>query len=153
MIRDGASSTRIERSALVPFSAGQMFDLVADVKAYPQFLPWCRAATVHRDDGQEMEATLVIAKGPLSKSFTTRNRLVPGQCIHIALVEGPFRRLEGCWRFDDLGADGARVALELEFEIAGALLRRTLGPVFGEIANTMVDAFCRRARSVYGTGP
>ncbi len=150
MTSDSASSTRIHRSALVPFSAASMYDLVADVRAYPQFLPWCRSATVDRAAEYEMEATLVIAKGPLRKSFTTVNRMEPKRRIDIRLVEGPFRRLDGCWQFQDLDADGARVSLELHFEISGALLRRTLGPVFGEIANTMVDAFCRRARAVYG---
>jgi ribosome-associated toxin RatA of RatAB toxin-antitoxin module len=147
---DSGHHIRIQRSALVPYSAARMFDLVADVESYPRFLPWCRRATVHRADSHEMEATLEIAKGPLHKSFTTRNQLYPKGRIEIHLVQGPFRHLEGNWRFEDLGAEGARVSLEMSFEIAGALLRRTLSPVFAEIANALVDAFCRRARSVYG---
>jgi ribosome-associated toxin RatA of RatAB toxin-antitoxin module len=149
MNRDGDRSTRIHRSALVPFSAAMMFDLVADVAAYPAFLPWCRGAWVHSADARSMEATLEIAKGPLRKRFRTRNELHPSHCIEIRLVEGPFRRLEGRWQFDDLGEEGARVSLDMRFEVAGGLLARPLGPVFGEIANTLVDAFCRRARTVY----
>lgn len=128
-----------------------MFDLVADVESYPQFLPWCRGACVVACADGDVEATLEIAKGPLRKSFTTRNRLFPGQRIDLRLVEGPFRHLEGHWVFEDLGGGGAKVSLQLDFDVGGSLLRRTLGPVFGEIANTLVDAFCRRARSVYGT--
>jgi ribosome-associated toxin RatA of RatAB toxin-antitoxin module len=96
-----------------------------------------------------MEATLEIAKGPLRKSFRTRNTLHPTRCIEIHLVKGPFRELEGRWQFEDLGEEGARVSLDMRFEVAGGLLSRTLAPVFGEIANTLVDAFCRRARTVY----
>ena len=149
MSKSSGRSNRIERSALVPFSAARMYDLVADVAAYPQFLPWCRRATVHHVDERSMEATLEIAKGPLRKSFTTRNELHPCHAIEIRLLRGPFRRLEGRWSFEDLGDSGARVTLQMDFEMAGALLARTLGPVFGEIANTLVDAFCRRARVVY----
>jgi ribosome-associated toxin RatA of RatAB toxin-antitoxin module len=126
-----------------------MYALVADVAAYPQFLPWCRGATVHSADAASMEATLEIAKGPLRKSFRTRNTLHPTRRIEIRLVEGPFRELEGRWQFEDLGEEGARVSLDMRFEVAGGLLSRTLAPVFGEIANTLVDAFCRRARTVY----
>lgn len=151
MVPDGASSTRIQRSARVPFSAARMFDLVADVESYPRFLPWCRDARVVRRTQHEVEATLEIAKGPLRKSFTTCNTMCPDRRIDLRLVQGPFRHLQGHWVFEDLGDAGAKVSLELEFEIGGALLRRTLGPVFGEIANTLVDAFCRRARSVYGS--
>lgn len=150
MTRPGASNTRIQRSAQVPFSASRMFDLVADIESYPRFLPWCRGARVVPQGDGEVEATLEIAKGPLRKSFTTRNRLHPGRRIDLQLVQGPFRHLEGHWLFEDLGEAGSKVSLELEFDVGGALLRRTLGPVFSEIANTLVDAFCRRARSVYG---
>jgi len=145
----GGRGNVIHRSAIVPFSAARMYDLVLDVGAYPRFLPWCRSATVHEAGEQSMEATLEIAKGPLRKRFRTRNVLSPKRCIEIRLVEGPFRHLEGRWLFEDLGDAGSRVSLDMRFEVAGALLARTLGPVFGEIANTLVDAFCRRARAVY----
>ena len=144
-------TTRIHRSALVPYSAQRMFDLVADVNAYPAFLPWCRRASIAFAEGSQMQATLEIAKGPLRKSFTTRNTLNPPGRIEIALEEGPFRELRGCWTFEDLAGDGSRVTLDMEFQVAGALLGRTLAPVFGEIANTLVEAFSRRARDLYGT--
>lgn len=141
--------TRIHRSALVPYSAQRMFDLVADVGSYPQFLPWCRRASIAFADGQQMQATLEIAKGPLRKSFTTLNRLDPPSRIEIHLKEGPFRKLEGCWAFEDLADAGSRVTLDMQFQVAGALLGRTLAPVFGEIASTLVQAFCTRARALY----
>ena len=145
-----STSTRITRSALVPFAAAQMYRLVADVPTYPQFLPWCRQADVHHDDAHSALASLTIAKGPLRKRFTTRNLLFPEHRIEMALVDGPFNHLNGCWSFDDLGGEGARITLVMDFEIAGALLRRTVQPIFAEIGNTMVDAFCRRARELYG---
>ena len=142
-------STQIVRSALVPFSAAQMYQLVADVPSYPQFLPWCRAVQVDDPQQQSVRASLTIAKGPLRKSFTTQNQMFPEHRIEIVLVDGPFRHLNGCWTFEDLGGDGARVTLEMDFEVAGALLRRTLQPIFAEIASTMVGAFCQRARDLY----
>ncbi len=150
MKSSSGKATRVERTALVPFTAQQMFDLVADVARYPQFLPWCRSAQVDFADAQHQQATLEIAKGPLKKSFTTRNRLAAPERIEIALVSGPFRSLDGAWTFEDLDGNGARVRLEMNFEMAGALLGRTLSPVFAEIANTLVEAFCQRARTLYG---
>lgn len=141
--------TVVERSALVPFSPAQMFALVADVNSYPQFLPWCRSAVVHETEGNTQRASLDLAKGPLHKSFTTRNHLKPHESIRIELVEGPFRRLNGVWQFEAMGQDGCKVSLNLRFEFTSRLVAATLGPVFNEIAGTMVHAFCRRAAEVY----
>lgn len=141
--------TTISRSALVPYTPAQMFQLVDDVESYPEFLPWCRASQVLSRDEDEVRATLDIAYGGLHKSFTTLNRLQQNKMIEIRLVSGPFRRLEGFWRFDGLGEDGCKVSLDLEFEFSGRLLSMTFGPVFGQIANSMLDAFVRRAETVY----
>lgn len=142
--------TTISRSALVPYTPAQMFELVDDVESYPQFLPWCRDAKVLARDEDEVRAALDIAYGGLHKSFTTLNRLQHNKMIEIRLVSGPFKRLEGFWRFDGLGEDGSKVSLDLEFEFSGRLLSMTFGPVFGQIANSMLDAFVRRAESVHG---
>lgn len=142
--------TTISRSALVPYTPAQMYELVDDVASYPQFLPWCRDAKVLARDEDEVRATLDIAYGGLHKSFTTLNRLQHNKMIEIRLVSGPFKRLEGFWRFDGLGEDGSKVSLDLEFEFSGRLLSMTFGPVFGQIANSMLDAFVRRAESVHG---
>ena len=127
-----------------------MYELVADVERYPRFLPWCRSASLRRSADDAVEASIEIGRGPIHRTFTTRNLLTPGARIDMQLVDGPFRHLQGSWRFDSLANDGCRVALHLEFELASALLRRTMGPIFAEIADSMVDAFCRRARELYG---
>lgn len=127
-----------------------MFDLVDDVLAYPQFLPWCRSACVHERNEDEVRATVEIAHGALHKSFTTRNRLQRGKMIEMRLVEGPFRHLEGFWRFDSLGEGACKVSLDLEFEFSTRLVGAALGPVFNQVTGSLVDAFCRRAEQIYG---
>ena len=140
----------VSRSALVPYAASDMYALVADVQQYPEFLPWCREARVLEPGEETVEARLEIGRGPLRKTFTTRNVMTRDSRIDIELVDGPFKHLQGCWRFVALDGAGCRVVLDLEFELSNAVLRRTLGPLFSEMAETMVDAFCRRARQLYG---
>lgn len=140
----------VSRSALVPYAAGQMFALVADIEKYPGFLPWCRKACVRAPGEDTVEASLEIGRGPIRKTFTTRNVMTRDTRIDIGLVDGPFKRLQGCWKFIALdGGAGCRIVLDLEYELSNALLRRTLGPLFNEITNSMVDAFCRRAHELY----
>ncbi len=127
-----------------------MFDLVNDVTAYPEFLPWCRSTRVWWADSEQVKATIELAKGHLHKSFTTLNRISRGEFIAMHLVDGPFKRLDGLWRFTAVGDGGCRVSLALEFEFASRLLRLAIGPIFIQITNTMVDAFVKRADEVYG---
>lgn len=140
----------VSRSALVPYAASDMYALVADVERYPGFLPWCRGARILEPGEDAIEARLEIGRGPLSKSFTTRNVMTRDSRIDIELVDGPFKHLQGSWQFQPLDGAGCRVLLDLEFELSNVVLRRTLGPLFNEMANTMVDVFCRRARELYG---
>ena len=140
----------ISKSALVPYAASDMFALVADVEKYPGFLPWCRDAHVRAPGEDTVEASLEIGRGPIRKTFTTRNVMTRDSRIDIGLIDGPFKHLKGCWQFMTLDGAGSRIVLNLEFELSNALLRHTLGPLFSEIANTMVDAFCRRAKELYG---
>jgi len=140
----------VSKSARVPYAASDMYALVADVEEYPDFLPWCRAARIVEPGEDSIEARLEIGRGPIRKSFTTRNVMTRDSRIDIELVDGPFKHLQGCWRFVNQDGAGCRVLLDLEFELSNALLRRTLGPLFSEIANSMVDAFCQRARALYG---
>ena len=142
--------TEVHRSALVPYTPAEMFALVSDVESYPQFLPWCKDARVLSRDGDEVRASIHMAKGALDRSFTTLNREQKDKMIEIRLVEGPFRRLEGFWRFDPLGETGCKVSLDLEFEFASRVLSLVATPVFNQIANSLVDAFHRRAVEVYG---
>ena len=127
-----------------------MFRLVDRVEDYREFLPWCASAEVHERSTDHLLASIDIAKGPVRKRFTTRNTRHPDTRIDIRLAEGPFRHLQGHWHFRALGEAGCKVELDLDFELSSGLLRKLLGPIFAEIANTMVDAFCRRAREVYG---
>ena len=138
----------VNKSALVPASAGEMYALVNDVEAYPRFLPWCGAARVHHQDQHEMQATIEIRKGGLNQAFTTRNRLQPPRHIHIELVDGPFRELYGDWRFEPLREDACRVSLKLVFSFSSSLVRVAVEPIFHQIANSLLDAFCQRAREL-----
>lgn len=140
----------VHRSALVPHSPEQMFALVDDIEAYPQFLPWCKRATVLYRDEDEVKASIELSRGSLNKSFTTVNRNQLNKMIEMRLVEGPFHHLEGFWRFTSLGESGCKVAFDLEYEFSSRLLKMTIGPVFDHITNTLVDAFCERAEKIYG---
>ncbi len=141
----------VKRSALVPYKAQQMFGLVDDVAAYPEFLPWCHSAEVHSRSDEVVEATLELQKGAISKKFTTRNSRREFEAIDLALVGGPFKHLRGGWRFNDLGDAGSKVSLDLEFEFESRLTDMVFGTFFEEICNSLVDAFSRRAAVVFGS--
>jgi ribosome-associated toxin RatA of RatAB toxin-antitoxin module len=127
-----------------------MFALVDGIERYPEFLPWCRAARVLSRSDDEVRATLSLSKGGVEKSFTTCNRNQKNKMIEVRLEEGPFQHLQGFWRFDALGDDGCKVLLDLEFEFASRVLRMVVGPVFNQVANSLVDSFQKRAVDVYG---
>ncbi|HEX5339989.1 MAG TPA: type II toxin-antitoxin system RatA family toxin [Gammaproteobacteria bacterium] len=141
---------KVNKSALVPYAAGLMYALINEVEHYPEFLPWCRGARILAHSDHEMRASLDLARGGLHKTFTTRNTLEPDRAITMTLENGPFRHLEGRWQFIDLGPDGSKVTLDMEFEFAGVLLDLMAGPVFHEICNSLVDAFIRRAADLHG---
>ncbi len=143
-------STRIQRSALLPYPARALYDLVNDVASYPQFLPWCSAAEVLESNDHLMRATLKVGRAGISQQFTTRNALVPGESITMKLEQGPFSALHGVWQFQALSDKACKITLDLSFEYSGALVKATLGPLFNQAANTMVDAFCQRAKQLYG---
>jgi ribosome-associated toxin RatA of RatAB toxin-antitoxin module len=142
--------TVVQKSALVKYSAQQMFDLVADIDSYPKFLPWCSGSRILRRDGDVVEGQIDIAKAGFHKTFTTRNRHDQGGKIQISLLDGPFKSLEGFWSFMPLREDASKISLDLEFEIAGALASMAFGPVFNQICNTMVSSFTQRAKALYG---
>lgn len=140
----------IQRQAIVSYSPAQMFELVNDVEKYPEFITWCVSSEVLYRDDDEVKANLVISGAGLQRSFTTHNRLQTNKMIEIRLVDGPFKHLEGFWRFDNLEEQGTRVALDLEFEFAGHFLDFAFGPIFHQMTNSLVDAFIARADTVYG---
>jgi ribosome-associated toxin RatA of RatAB toxin-antitoxin module len=140
----------VQKSALVKFSAQQMFDLVDDIESYPKFLPWCSGSRVLKREDDVVDGQIEIAKAGFHKSFTTRNRLDQGGKIYMSLLEGPFKSLEGVWNFMPLRDDASKISLDLEFEIASAFASLAFGPVFNQICNTMVSSFTQRAKVVYG---
>lgn len=141
---------QVKRSALVPYSAAQMFDLVADVERYPAFLPWCTGAEILEREGERVTARLALRRAGASARFTTQNRLVAGEFLEMRLLEGPFRSLEGRWDFKAIGSAGSRVELAIRFETLSTLAGLLLGPAFEGACNQLVDAFGQRARQVYG---
>jgi ribosome-associated toxin RatA of RatAB toxin-antitoxin module len=160
----------VERSALVTYTAAQMFALVNDVERYPDFLPWCIGAQVQDVSASERRATLRVARGVLQAEFTTLNQLTPGARIQMRLMHGPFSDLSGEWRFDDIGGaaigtaciggaaigaagsgtSGSKVQFRIEFEFKNRLTAAAFSAVFESLCGTIVDAFAMRARKVYG---
>lgn len=141
--------TIVKKTRAVPYTCEQMFQLVNRVEDYPQFLPYCSQSLVHHRNADEVQATLVIQAAGVSKSFTTRNLLQHNKMIEIRLVDGPFKHLEGFWRFDEVD-NQCVIAFDLEFEFAGRMFSMLLGPIFEQVTEKMVDAFCDRADEVYG---
>lgn len=121
---------RIEKAAVVPYGAMSMFELVADVESYPGFLPGCTGSRVTRVADDALDASLQISVGPFRHWFTTRNTLFAPERISLALLDGPFRALEGEWRFTPGPDGGTRVSLALEFDFAARVVGRALAPAF-----------------------
>jgi len=142
--------TKIKRSAIVPFSAQQIYDLVNDVNAYSEFLPWCASSQILEQSETSMRATLEVQKGKFRQTFTTENSLTAPDSIIMRLLDGPFSKLLGEWHFVALGEDACRVSFELDFAFNNKFLAISLGPLFRKIANTMITAFAQRAKAIYG---
>lgn len=126
-----------------------MFDLVNDIEAYPQFLPWCSGSRIIKQKDDIVEAEIVISKGGFKKAFSTRNKIDLGGRISVSLLDGPFSYLEGVWNFMPLREDASKISLDLEFEMSSKLASLAFGTVFHQICNTMVAAFTNRAKQVY----
>lgn len=141
--------TTVNKSALVKYSARQMYDIVSDIEAYPEFLPWCTGSRIISRNGNIVEAELQIAKGGFKSSFATRNVNDEGGRITVSLLNGPFSSLDGVWNFMPLREDASKISLDLEFEINGALANFAFGAVFNHICNTMVTSFTERAKQIY----
>ncbi|GKT11218.1 MAG: hypothetical protein ISEC1_P0181 [Thiomicrorhabdus sp.] len=141
---------KIARTALLPYSAQQMFDIVNNVVAYPDFLPWCGQSEVFSESSSEMVASVTIAKAGIKQAFQTQNHLVSGERIEMTLIDGPFKELRGEWVFKVLDTDACKIQFEVEFEVNSGLLNAAIGPIFEHISTTLVDSFCERAKQVYG---
>jgi ribosome-associated toxin RatA of RatAB toxin-antitoxin module len=139
-----------QKSVLVEYSAAQMYALVEDVARYPEFLPWCGGAEVLGREADTMRAAITIDFRGIRQRFSTENRHVPGSLIEMKLLDGPFRELDGSWKFKPLGEDACRIDFHLHYEFSSRLLEKLLGPVFHYVANSFVDAFAKRAGQLYG---
>jgi ribosome-associated toxin RatA of RatAB toxin-antitoxin module len=144
---------RVKKSVLVPYSCAAMFELVDGVERYPQFLPWCGGTRVLEMHEGGKTARIDIDYHGVRAHFTTDNANRPPESIVVTLRHGPFRHLHGEWRFIALSSDACKVEFELAYEFASHMLERIVGPVFGHIADTFIDAFVRRAGTVYATAP
>ena len=127
----------VRRSTLVPYAAREMYALVDDIEAYPEFLPWCRSAVVHERSEEFVQATLELYRSGLST-------------IVIELLDGPFNYLDGRWLFHELSADASKVEFKVDFEFDNPILQLLFGPFFKETCSELVDSFRLRAETVYG---
>lgn len=140
---------RVSRSALVPFSSEQMFDLINDIEAYPEFMTGCTAAKILKTEKDSVEARLTLGVSGIEQSFVTRNELLPPTEMKMHLVDGPFTSFEGVWCFEALGDQGCKVSFDLEFTFKNPLLSMTMGSMLEKIASQQVEALCERANKVY----
>ncbi|MGH6718971.1 MAG: type II toxin-antitoxin system RatA family toxin [Alphaproteobacteria bacterium] len=134
----------------LPYTAEQLYGLVADVERYPEFLPWCLAVRVRRRDGPVVVADMAIGFRMLRETFTSRVTLDPTRAIDVAYLDGPFHHLNNHWRFADRTEGGCLVDFHVEFEFRSAVMRRLMGALFGEAVRRLVRAFETRARDLYG---
>lgn len=141
---------QVSRSALLMYSAQEMYQLVNDVHAYPEFLPGCSETHVIIDQPSLMKASIKVSKAGIGQTFVTENALVKGQSITMNLIEGPFKHLNGGWTFIALDEQACKVNLELEFEFSSSIIELAFGRVFHELVGSMVKSFSDRAKTVYG---
>ncbi len=140
---------QVNKHALVPYSAQQMFNLVNDVNEYQNFLPGCRKSDVLKQSDDFMQARMVLAKAGIEQTLITENALVPGKSIQMSLSEGPFKSLSGGWTFTPLSDEACKIELNLHFKFASKLVDMAFGKVFRGLTNNMVKAFSQRAKEVY----
>ena len=140
----------VRRTALVMYSAEQMYHLVNDVARYPEFLPGCVATTISEESDTHMLAEMTLKKGPVSQVFSTSNELIPGEVIAMELSNGPFKHLKGAWRFQPLSEEACKIAFELDFEFSSRLVSAAFSKLFSDLTLTQIDAFTKRAEVVYG---
>ena len=141
---------RISKKANVKYSAKQMYILVNDIEAYPDFLPWCTDVIITNQGNNELIASVSISVGKIKKIFTTKNTMQPDSSISMKLIKGPFKILNGEWNFQNNSSGGSTVLLEMEFEFKNKLLRYTFGVAFKRITDSLVNAFIDRASDIYG---
>lgn len=140
----------VHKSVIVGYSAEQMFALVDKVEDYPRFLPWCGGVEVREREADRLVATIAIHYHGIKQSFTTENTHIRPASMQMCLLEGPFKHLRGAWVFKPLREDACKIEFDLQYEFSSRILEKIIGPVFGMIANSFVDSFCKRAETAYG---
>ncbi|MCF7354231.1 SRPBCC family protein [Vibrio sp. CK2-1] len=140
---------QVNRSALVSFSAQQMYDLVNDVEKYPEFLPGCSGSKLIEYTDTALVASVDVSKAGIKKTFTTSNTMEPGRRINLELVDGPFKSLTGFWVFTPLDDFACKIEFSLSFEFTNKLIEMAFGKVFNELTNNMVNSFTQRAKQMY----
>ena len=144
--------TLIDRSALLPYTANRLFDLVNDIESYPGYMNGCVGAQILRREEDVVEARLDLAQGGIAQSFATRNRLQPHTSIELELIEGPFNHFAGRWRFQPLGDAACKVSLNLEFHMNSRFLSAAAARLFESVTGDLIRAVTERARQLHGTG-
>jgi ribosome-associated toxin RatA of RatAB toxin-antitoxin module len=140
----------ISKSAIVPYTPQQMFELVNNIDDYSQFLNWCDSSSILNQSDDQITASVQINQGGLKQSFSTLNTLTPYKSIEMQLLDGPFDELSGEWRFETLGENASKVHLTLQFKFKSMLIDMALSPIFKSISNSQLDAFVARAKYIYG---
>jgi len=136
------------RSALIERPATTTFDVIEAAERYPEFLPWCESAVILARDENVVAARITVNYHGVRFDFTTRNPKQRPRWMAIRLEQGPFRHFEGEWNLTELAPSACKIAFTLRYEMRGDLLGKVAGRVFDGIANTLVDAYARRAEQV-----
>ena len=139
----------VNRSAYVPYSAESVYSLVNDIKNYPCFINGCSSANILEDLDTHMIASIGIKKAGVAFKFTTKNLLEFPSSIEMHLVEGPFKYLTGCWKFDALNQNACKVNLTIDYEFNNKILGAITSKIFDQIANTLIDDICARADTLF----
>ena len=144
-------SLSINRSALLPFSAAQMYDLVCDIQSYPQFLKWCESSVILERSVDHVLAELKVSYARLDLSFSTNNTLIENKSVCMALHKGPFKNMSGQWKFESLTEQACRVSLQMDFAFANPVSQKLVGKVFQSLINEQLSSFERRAHQIYSS--
>lgn len=140
----------VQKNLIVPYTAVQMFDLVNDIEAYPEYLPWCQATEVHERSTEHVKATIHLAKGPLNYSITTSNTMQPHSRINMQYVAGPFKSCNGSWSFLPKSGHESEIIFAMEYQFTNMFTAIAVEPIFNPIANSLIEAFLQRAEQTYG---
>ena len=140
----------VSRSALLPYNARKMYDVITDIRSYPAFLNWCNGMEIISENHEEVVAKLLISYGRLKFDFTTRNLMTENRKVDIALVDGPFSALRGQWLLQELDESACKVSLEMDFNFESIITQKLFGRVFQNVIAAQLDSFQKRAGQLYG---